>query len=164
VPRIVGYSQPYLTDDREEPDDRASSPHSGKHAAANLTRPTNPPARAPVSAINNAHHMLDIGLSRPASPLGRKVISTNEADTSSIPPQANEARCLFPTPSKSTATADNISNSHLRVLVAEDNKINQEVVVRMLKLEKVTGKNSFPQLALEEVSHQSRSLLTQSYL
>jgi osomolarity two-component system, sensor histidine kinase SLN1 len=125
MPRIVGYSQPYISDDR----------HQGDHSTPQ--RPLTPPL-----AHNMIHHKLDAAGSRPTSShsrLNTSLAVPTVVSTPPHPPQVNESRRVKDKATGVTASSNGI-NQH-RVLIAEDNKINQEVVVRMLKLEKVTGKN-----------------------
>ena len=126
--RIVGYSQPYVTDDR----------HLDDHSTPQ--RPLTPPP-----AHNMIHHKLDAGGSRLTSShsrLNTSLTVPTVVSTPPQPPQVNESRRVKDKASGVMPSSNGLNQP--RVLVAEDNNINQEVVVRMLKLEKVTGKNVIP--------------------
>ena len=109
LPRIVGYSQPYLTDGRNDAD-----------ADEN---PGNAEITAKQKAANNRNRLESIA----------SVQDTTDGNSQS----------------KEKGTAQNGSTGvdpkpvpppppQLKILAAEDNKVNQQVIMRMLKLEKLT--------------------------
>lgn len=133
LPRVVGYSQPYIADDRHQDDrQRPSTPP-----------PSAPNGTTPTPAASMIHHKLGADGTRPNSPPSRMNTSLTVADlVSASPPlqlpQVNESRRIKDKVPGATMSSN--VGIRPRVLVAEDNRINQEVVVRMLRLEKVTGK------------------------
>lgn len=107
VPRIVGYSQPYITD--------AASTYEEKRPDNTVQRP--PPGSPPL--------------------LSRQTTAKDEMKARHVEPPL-----LKMTPKDPSVQAAVIEKQRpqIKVLIAEDNKVNQEVILRMLKLEKVTGK------------------------
>ena len=105
-PRIVGFSQPYLTETKDDVENGSNEPANAeatKKAIANRNR-LESIASVPVDAVE-VKDMAPGGIGEKGKGIAQ-------------PPPAPKPWSM-------------------RVLVAEDNKINQEVIMRMLKLEKV---------------------------
>lgn len=105
-PRIVGFSQPYLTETKDDVENGSNEPANAeatKKAIASRNR-LESIASVPVDAVE-VQDMAPNGIDEKGKGVAQ-------------PPPAPKPWSM-------------------RVLVAEDNKINQEVIMRMLKLEKV---------------------------
>jgi osomolarity two-component system, sensor histidine kinase SLN1 len=114
-PRLVGYTQPFLLDDNDSQDELERSSGSRSPPSRQNRRPDRPRLEA-IHSVANGHELT--GLDNPA-PLAPAPVA--EPVSSRAPGPAN------PAPAKPS----------LRVLVAEDNAVNQQVILRLLKLEKV---------------------------
>jgi osomolarity two-component system sensor histidine kinase SLN1 len=95
-----------------------------------------PPRRpALVHRISEAAST-DPGLQTPGSEMTAS--SMQESMCQSTPSTDTSPRALEDSKMSSATSTGTIASSHpIRVLIAEDNKVNQEVVLRMLKLEKI---------------------------
>lgn len=144
IPRVVGFSNPYIAD--------GDSMYE-EEAAEKTGRSSRPLSRVTSRDKEDAHILhgdpsqflraADVERARrsprrPSSPIRRPGTPTkgvskgNLATIKSNVPSTNEKQ---PEPKV----------QKLKVLIAEDNKVNQEVIKRMLRLEKVTGKScAFP--------------------
>lgn len=109
LPRIVGFSQPYLTDGRDDADADES--------------PGNAEITAKQKADNNRNRLESIASVQDSTEANghSKDKGTTQNGTS-----ANKPKPPAPPPPQ------------LKILAAEDNKVNQQVIMRMLKLEKLT--------------------------
>ena len=124
-PRIVGFSQPYLTetkDDTENGNNEPANAEATKKAIATRNR-LESIASVPVDAVE-VQDMAPDGIGEKGKGLAQ-------------PPPTPKPRSM-------------------KVLVAEDNKINQEVIMRMLKLEKV------PDATLAEDGQQALDIIRAS--
>jgi osomolarity two-component system sensor histidine kinase SLN1 len=96
------------------------------------------PLRRPalVSRISEAASSVDPGLQTPGSEMTAS--SLQESMLQSTPSTGTSPQTLDSSKiSSATSSGTTASPQGIRVLVAEDNKVNQEVVLRMLKLEKI---------------------------
>ena len=105
-PRIVGFSQPYLTETRDDPEKNNSPANS----------------EATKKALANKNRLESIAS-----------VTQDPVESQGMAPDGAEKK------QKSVAQPPATPKPQsMKILVAEDNKVNQEVVMRMLKLEKVT--------------------------
>jgi CheY-like chemotaxis protein len=167
-PRIVGFSQPFILDDDDdedesrpkEPDRRESDRRSPAFHRPRLSAIASADSQDGPSMLQTLHS----GIETPAEPSGgqhtpslRPPISQATTATSlsgavdTEPPSTPAPEALAP-----------ISNAPFRVLVAEDNPINQQVILRLLKLEKISDITLAEdgQQALELVQHSLSSPTT----
>ena len=148
LPRIVGYSQPFITDgSHEEVPKGATRPTSPVLGS----RPTSPRVLSRQSTREEAKpkRVEQLQLSPPVGkgkePTAVPKSMSFESAAAKAPPSLSGSSApttpyLEPSLSKQ-GTSEKPPALRIRVLVAEDNKVNQEVILRMLKLEKVTGKH-----------------------
>ncbi|EED19216.1 sensor histidine kinase/response regulator TcsB/Sln1, putative [Talaromyces stipitatus ATCC 10500] len=112
--------------------------------AANINRTSdaNSPVVKPVEAQDLQPRL--VGLSQPffaAAPPSQSTIN-NSTSTTTVTSTSDSKRHV-PAPASSTSfksslsASDSTTTTKIRVLVAEDNAVNQEVVLRMLKLEDI---------------------------
>lgn len=138
IPRVVGFSNPYITD--------------GDSACDDETLENPPTSYQPMNRVNSRDKD-ELLVPKIDTPRLRRKAEAEPARYSPRKPSSPIRRPGTPTKSVSsgalglvktsrTSAQDQTSSNgtKLRVLVAEDNKVNQEVIKRMLRLEKVTGK------------------------
>lgn len=124
APRLVGYSQPFILDGNDSQTDEEPGSRSPKPR-----RKRDKPGRPQLESIQSATGpQLVAAVSAARQPTTETVAET--LSEQSTPPAASP----LPTPVASPPSA---SHPTLRVLVAEDNQVNQQVILRLLKLEKV---------------------------
>ncbi|OAP62757.1 hypothetical protein AYL99_01984 [Fonsecaea erecta] len=136
VPRLVGFSQPYLIDanvSSERVDSVAQQPKQDKRP--NFTTPNN--RLASIMSVKTPDEATDSA----ATKLEEKA-KTADTDVTKAPALS------------SGAAAEACS---LKILVAEDNPVNQQVILKLLKLEKVTD------VTLAEDGEQAFNIVQQSY-
>lgn len=114
APRIVGYSQPFILDGNDSQTDEDKRPPSSR-------RPRQRPGRPPLESIESTTSM--------------PVVRTISMSVEPVSEMVNEVLSEQPT-SHPPISAESVIPA-LRVLVAEDNQVNQQVILRLLKLEKV---------------------------
>ncbi|KIW33413.1 uncharacterized protein PV07_00265 [Cladophialophora immunda] len=136
VPRLVGFSQPYLIDGNvssEAVDAVAQQPKPEK-------RPNVPPPNnrlASIMSVKTPDETNDLtGMKLGEQP---KTTETTEKKTPVLPSGAAAEACT------------------LKVLVAEDNPVNQQVILKLLKLEKVND------VTLAEDGEQAFNIVRESY-
>jgi osomolarity two-component system, sensor histidine kinase SLN1 len=156
-PRIVGFSQPYWTDGSPAESDKNSTEaakrerereQSGSEAkkarlasiASVEQKDEIKPASSAAPVIEAKDHETDNLTAVPTQNTALSGVPTStltEMSTKSSqlspPPTPGAVRSTSPKPPKPQKAP-----LKLKVLVAEDNKVNQEVIMRMLKLEKIT--------------------------
>ncbi|KAJ9604331.1 Histidine kinase osmosensor [Cladophialophora chaetospira] len=114
VPRLVGFSQPYLIDGNTDPENvDMAMPH---------TPPAKPERRQSFTSPN-ARLATIVSMATPE----------DQSDRRDFQPREKEKPLEMKSSLASSSTA-----SPLKVLVAEDNPVNQQVILKLLKLEKVT--------------------------
>ena len=113
APRLVGFSQPYLVDGDQgmEPADLTSSPTLNNH------RHNSDPETSRLEPIQSV-----------ASPLNTPIPEISNTQ------KEKQVRSEDSGPSTAKKPPDLLN---LRILVAEDNSVNQQVILRLLALEKV---------------------------
>lgn len=130
APRLVGYSQPFILDGNESQNHDDCAPAGSRSTRQKRHDST---GRAPLDTIMSATAApRDTPVPSTEQQSTEKVMggpseqSTHSVQTTTVDPAASPA----PPPAEPTVPA-------LRVLVAEDNQVNQQVILRLLKLEKV---------------------------
>lgn len=119
APRLVGFSQPYLVDENLNAEAADRTPELMEKRHYEYKRGNGVPL-APIQSVASPLEMMDgpnfgVGAAAPDSPKETKE------------PRPSARPIVSPKPSYS------------RVLVAEDNSVNQQVILRLLELEKVNN-------------------------
>lgn len=141
IPRVVGFSNPYIADGEslydEEP---AEVPRRGSVPLNRVS--SREKDDLPILKGEATQYLRTVEAERPrysprepASPVRRPGTPTKSASSGMI---GQLKSSLVATQEKQAE----MNTTKLKVLVAEDNKVNQEVIKRMLRLEKVTGRFS----------------------
>ena len=116
VPRLVGFSQPYLIDDNMDSSE-----------AVDAVKPQTPPGQERNSNFAATNSRLATIVSMTTTPDER----ADRADLTLPKNNSLERR-------SSLVVQGSTPSSSLKILVAEDNPVNQQVIMRLLRLEKVT--------------------------
>ncbi|ETN41293.1 uncharacterized protein HMPREF1541_03228 [Cyphellophora europaea CBS 101466] len=147
-PRIVGYSQPFILDDDDGPDEKNILP--GKQSPRGPGRRSPQPSRKLQDS--SSWSRLESIQSATAAPLEPAETAAKTPTTATVFEAPNEQ-------SNTLAPATAVPKSPaMRVLVAEDNQVNQQVILRLLKLEKVADAS----VTLAEDGQQALTAVQQS--
>lgn len=153
VPRVVGFSNPYVADpdsiyEREQTDKQSISSRPLSRTTSEVNE--DPSGVEHNSSSTNKRPEVERRMNPPrrsASPTQRPGTPTKKCPPSKL-------STIKSSVSTTSEKQSEVVEQSLRVLIAEDNKVNQEVIKRMLRLEKVTGKfqKMFPR-------HQAQALI-----
>ncbi|KPI40547.1 Two-component system protein B [Cyphellophora attinorum] len=138
-PRIVGFSQPFILDDDDD-DEAEDRPKEPDRRSTSYHRPR---LEAIASASQDGPSMLQTlhsGIETPAETSGEKHTASLRPPISQATTATSLSGALHTEPPATPAPepSDADSPPPFRVLVAEDNPINQQVILRLLKLEKIS--------------------------
>jgi osomolarity two-component system, sensor histidine kinase SLN1 len=128
VPRLVGFSQPYLID-QSNTTSRPGTPTRPTLLRRQSSPPANNARPAHLSSVADAEENDAIEIE-----LDKAEASNGKAPSEKATTKAG-TNALLEIPSNLSRTRSSIP---LKVLVAEDNPVNQQVILKLLKLERVT--------------------------
>jgi signal transduction histidine kinase/CheY-like chemotaxis protein len=163
TPRIVGFSHPYITfggeEERQDIDPELRQPPASRRASQRIVKERLQSIQSQETDLNGiadgtqdqngAHTRDDVNGDADHGTTSRDLVlqhsgieskdqlETSLTQVSTAPPNLLVEPVISKQSTKSTKSTKS-DKSKLNVLVAEDNKVNQEVIMRMLKLESIT--------------------------
>lgn len=124
APRLVGFSQPYLVDEGQKAEAADKAPELMDKHHYEYKRSTGAPL-ATIPSVATPFEKMDDGPD----------LGFTTTDTATTTPAPEETKATRPSPRPHVPAKPMYSS----VLVAEDNSVNQQVILRLLELEKVTN-------------------------